>query len=155
MSGAMPVIATDVNAQVAKMMDLMRAFAALTSGMNDALGAQKHLLENPISILKLALDDARASAATGNTMPRPFEINIPHQSLFVHDSNSQSAYFWYRPFDRDDNPYQWIKMQKGKQLNFPFPVKKAYIWYPSQDLLTIDLLFFKYGQLQSDRKSVV
>lgn len=144
----LPGFALDKNTQIELAAEFARQFASVIMGDEAALGAQSQERISPIKMLRLALDDSDASSsATRITKIR--EIPIPHKQIFVHDSNNSGAYFYYRPFDRDDNPAQWIKMIKGKQYNLPFPTKKAYIWYPSQSLLTVDILFSKFGSLQS------
>lgn len=149
MSSKIPGFAINREVMAEQAAEFLRNFNALLAPGENALGAQAQERLDPIKLMRLFLDDVKATPATGNTMPRIIEINIPHAQIFAHDSNSQSAYFYYRPFSRDDNPQQWIKMIKGKQYNLPFPCKKAFIWYPSQDLLTMDILFSKFGQLQS------
>lgn len=127
----------------------LNEFLAQLAPADAALKSQRQTNEDPLIVLPLALDDSNCTPSTAS-QPNLIEINNPHQSLYFQDSNSLSAYFWYRPIDKAyDRLARWIKVRKGDTINWPFPVQKAYIWYPQQDLLTATVLLLKYGEIKT------
>lgn len=127
----------------------LQQFIDLMSPADAALKSQRQTNEDPLVVLPLALDDANATLST-DSQPRLIEINNPHQTLYFQDNNSRAAYFWYRPIDKAyDRQARWIKVKPGDVITWPFPVQKAYIWYPTQSLLTATVLLMKYGEIKT------
>lgn len=144
-----PGFTIDQNKALADLADAMRGFNALMGPANASLNAQRQAREEPFQVEKFYFDiDSTPTTAREPKIAK--EINHPHQCMYFQDSNSNSAYFWYRPISKAyEKESRWIKVKKGDIVRWPFPVEKAYIWYPDQALLTGDVVFFKYGDVDT------
>ncbi len=119
---------------------------------NEALKAQRGTREDPVTILNLVLDDGQSTSAAQEAAGNPLvrEINNAHKTVYFQDNNSRAAYFWYRPVSAAyEVDTRWIKVRPGDVIEWPFPVDKAYIWYPAQTLLTATVLLLKYGRIHT------